>query len=135
MRADFFEEMDNFAETGRFFVALTERLRDRRVTETDASRLAHTLRLPLPRALKDVSIEMVEDTDQIARATDHTTVVITYPPVRVPAEEAKALKVKKCFKFCKPIAGGKICAEVCVDIDVSFGGVHGNITANVSVSF
>ncbi|WP_146073520.1 hypothetical protein [Amycolatopsis sp. CA-126428] len=132
---DFHEDLDNFADAGRFFVAVTERLQGAKVKEKDAQQLAHALRLPIPSGLKGASIEVLKDDHAIANSTDRTTVVISYPPVPTRGPEVDVQEFKKCFTVCKGVGNAKICATVCVDISVGMSGVHGSINASVSLAF
>ena len=133
---DFLADLDDLAETGRFFVALAERLPDDKGAEEDLTRLAHSLRIPIPRELRGASIETVADNHRIGDAADSTTVVITYPPVPTPDPQTVAMSFKKCFTICKTVSGAKVCATVCVKIDVGITtGVHGTIKATVEVTF
>ena len=136
MRQDeFFEGLDDAAETGRFFVALAERLRDQARGEEDLAHVAHALRLPLPRELRGATIETIEDGRSSIEAADLTSIVITYPPIPTPDPPTVELSFKKCFRVCKKVSGATVCAEVCVDIDVSLDGVHGSVKATVTVHF
>jgi hypothetical protein len=138
----YLDALDNVTTTGRFFVDLARRLGPGTVVAgEDATRLAHAFGLPVPPDLAGATIETMEEGHK-GKHAEHAAarapggpiqIVVTYPPVVPP--EPVPLKFKKCFQVCKTVGGAKVCAEVCVDIDVGLGGVHGSITATVSVTF
>ncbi|KQV81746.1 hypothetical protein [Rhizobium sp. Root1220] len=139
----FLDSMDTFAKTGRFFVELTERIGDGKlVGDEDVTHLARAFGLKVPSELAGASIVSLEEGHEEKEAEERKEspgrlrMAVTYPPVVVPPDSGVSeKKFKKCFKVCQTVGGAKICAEVCVNIDIGFGGVSGKITATVSVAF
>jgi hypothetical protein len=147
----FFDGLDNATTAGKFFVALTGRLGEGTVIGgEDATHLAKAFGIAIPASLEGASIDtMAEATEHgkapDSEATEHEressrldtvplTIVISYPPT-VTDPPPKELKFKKCFKVCQTVAGAKVCAQVCVDINVGLKGVSGKISETVSVTF
>lgn len=139
----FLDSMDTFANTGRFFVELTERIGDGKlVGDEDVTHLARAFGLKVPAELTGASIVSLEEGHETEEATGRKDepgrlrMIVTYPPVILPPDSGVVeKKFKKCFKVCQTVGGAKICAEVCVNIDIGFGGIGGKITATVSVAF
>jgi hypothetical protein len=140
--------LDNVVSTGRFFADLAQRLGPGTVVGgEDATCLARAFGMAIPPELVGANIETMgeghnghngkhAETALAARANGRPQVVVTYPPMPPTNGDGTAeLKFKKCFQVCKNVGSAKVCAEVCVDIDVGLGGVHGSITATVSVAF
>ncbi|SRR5258708_40138819 len=137
-----FDGLDNIANAGRFFVALTERLGDGTlVADEDATQLARALGVPIPAELAGVSIVSLGESGDADRkagpcaARSPLRIVVTYPPVVTPSSGEIEKTFKKCFRVCQTVGGAKVCAEVCVDIHIGFSGVGGTISASVSVAF
>ena len=138
----FFNGIDSVEKTGRFFVALAERLGDGTLdANDDALRLARVLGVPLPPELMDASISSSDETrpdekGKLARAESGSPrILIIYSDIDHPGSGQTELKFKKCFKVCQTVAGAKICAEVCIDIHIGLSGAGGKLTATVSVTF
>jgi hypothetical protein len=136
-----FDGLDNVANAGRFFVALTERLGDGTLTAgEDAARIAQALVVPLPPELADFSIVALEeskaDEPETARAQlAQTRIVITYPEVPYPGSGQVERTFSRCFQACTTVKGAKVCVKVCVKINIGLSGIGGAISATVSVAF
>ena len=141
----YFDALDNVVTTGRFFVALSQRLGQGTVVAgEDATCLARAFGLTIPPDLAGATIDTMEETRPGKHATHAAEsrhrggpieIVVVYPPEVTPDGGPVELKFKKCFKVCKKVGGATVCAEVCVDIDIGLGGVSGEITATVTVKF
>ena len=141
-----YAELDNLAETGRFFVALAQRLDDdpgvmrrlrvRKGAETALTELSHALWLPVPPELRDATIEILDDDHEISKAPGRTTVVIDYPPVLIPEQgPQQRAAFKKCATVCGTVSGVKVCATICVSVSVGLSGIHGSVSATLTASF
>lgn len=138
----FFDGLDNAGKVGKFFVDITERLGDGEIKAgEDVTRLSRILGIPIPSELADTSIifsgngEVTEPAKELFTKRTSPQIIISYPPVFNSNLGQEERKFKRCFKVCQTVAGGKICAEVCVEIDISLSGIGGEIKASVSVVF
>jgi hypothetical protein len=137
-----FDSLDNIEKAAKFFVDLTERLGD---GELDAGeevmRLSRSLGVPYPPELAGASIVSLGSGEITKLATEPTAersspqIVIYYPPVFNPCQGQIEKTIRKCFKVCQSVGGAKVCAEVCVNINIGLSGIGGKITATVSVAF
>jgi hypothetical protein len=136
----FFDGVDNFTRSGKYFVALTQRLGDGKVVAgEDATLLGHAFGISVPPELEGASIETMEDSNVAGEAIERGAegaplrVVVIYPPEST--SDTAEFKINKCFKVCQTVAGAKVCAEVCVNIHAGLSGVGGSVSATVSASF
>lgn len=132
-----FYGVDNLTEVGRFFVAVTRRLEDCKLTTSDdVHRMARLLQIPVPSGLQNTTIEALRDTE--IGADRYLTVITVVYPVEPGEDNGGPViekKFKKCFKVCDKVAGATVCAKICVNIDIGFGGISGDISATVTVKF
>lgn len=132
-----FSSVDELTEVGRFFVAITRRLEDCRLTPgDDVHRLARALGIPVPCGLANTTIEVLRDTE-IGEDRDLTVITVKYPvePGGDSPGPVIEKKFQKCFKSCQKIAGATVCAKVCISIDIGLGGISGDLSATVTVKF
>jgi hypothetical protein len=150
----FFDGLDSLASAGRFFVDVTQRLADGKLERNeDINRLSRTLGITVPpeltgstiRALgdaEDVKIEKEKPDEQHGEQKQERVVekglpqiIIKYPPEPYTGSGQIEKKFKKCFEVCQSVGKAKVCFTVCVEIDVGLGGVHGSVSATVTVKF
>ncbi|WP_040680753.1 hypothetical protein [Rhizobium favelukesii] len=112
----FLDGMDTVANTGRFFVELTERIGDGKlVGDEDVTHLARAFGLKIPSDLVGASIVSLEEGHDAEQATERKDepgrlrMVVTYPPVVVPPDSGVVeKKFKKCLKVCQTVGGAKL---------------------------
>ena len=138
----FFYGLDNIANAGEFFVALTRRLEDHKLTVgEDVTPRLREFGLQIPPELADVSIVSVDERSAPERehrlhdAAEPLEMVLTYPSLDYSGPGAVERKFQKCWNVCQTVGGAKICAKVCITIDIGLGGIHGDITGTVTVKF
>lgn len=132
----FFNGVDSVERSGRFFVEMTRRLGDGEIDPgDDVTRLSRTLGIALPSELAGASIVSMAS-DEVARLATQpgTEILVSYPPETCPPGQVEKT-FKRCFQVCKTVSGAKICAKVCVEINVGLSGVSGEVNATVSVKF